>query len=54
METAEQNTSKQISAKETALQNVYKYSMIFLFFFQIGVISEKTESRKWNDDILGS
>ena len=25
METVEQNTSKQISVKETALQNIYKY-----------------------------
>jgi len=32
-ETAEQNTSKQVSAKETALWNVYKYSRIFFFFF---------------------
>jgi len=32
-ETVEQNTSKQVSAKETALQNVYKYSRIFFFFF---------------------
>jgi len=34
METAEQNTSKQVSAKKTALWNVYKYSKIFLFFFE--------------------
>jgi len=32
-ETAEQNTSKQVSAKETALQNVYNYSRINFFFF---------------------
>jgi len=32
-ETVEQNTSKQVSAKETALWNVYKYSRIFFFFF---------------------
>jgi len=32
-ETAEQNTSKQVSAKETALWNVYKYSRIISFFF---------------------
>ena len=36
-ETAERNTSKQFSAKETALQNVYKDSLLlllllFLFF----------------------
>jgi len=30
METVEQNTSKQISAKETALRNVYKYSLLLL------------------------
>ena len=29
-ETAERNTSKQVSAKETALRNVYKYSRIFI------------------------
>ena len=32
-ETAEWNTSKQVSAKETALQHVYKYSRIIFFFF---------------------
>jgi len=32
METAEWNTSKQVSAKETALQNVYNYSRIIFFF----------------------
>jgi len=32
METVEQNTSKQVSAKETALQNIYKYSRISFFF----------------------
>jgi len=32
-ETVEQNTSKQVSAKETALQNVYNYSRIIFFFF---------------------
>jgi len=36
METMERNTSKQVSAKETALQNVYKYSRkdyYYYFFF---------------------
>jgi len=33
METVEQNTSKQVSAKETALRNVYNYSRIIFFFF---------------------
>jgi len=33
METAERNTSKQVSAKETALRNVYKYSRKDFFFF---------------------
>jgi len=33
METAEQNTSKQVSAEETALRNVYNYSRIKFFFF---------------------
>jgi len=32
-ETAERNTSKQFSAKETALRNVYKYSRKDIFFF---------------------
>jgi len=32
-ETVEWNTSKQVSAKETALQNMYDYSRIFFFFF---------------------
>ena len=32
-ETTERNTSKQFSAKETALRNVYKYSRIIGFFF---------------------
>jgi len=32
-ETAEQNTSKQVSAKEIALQNVYKYSRKIKNFF---------------------
>jgi len=31
-ETVERNTSKQASAKETALQNVYNYSRIIFFF----------------------
>jgi len=44
-ETAEQNTSKQVSAKETALQNVYKYSRIFFFFLKQSKCG-KTESRK--------
>jgi len=32
-ETVEQNTSKQISAKETALQNVHKYLLLLLLSF---------------------
>ena len=32
-ETAEQNTSKQVSAKETVLRNMYKYSRKDFFFF---------------------
>jgi len=31
METAEQNTSKQVSAKETALRNMHKYSKKYFF-----------------------
>jgi len=38
-ETAEWNTSKQFSAKETTLWNVYKY--LFIFFFWTGVNVEK-------------
>jgi len=33
METAERNTSKQVSAKETVPWNVYDYSRKFFFFF---------------------
>ena len=33
MKTAERNTSKQVSAKETVLRNMYKYSRINFFFF---------------------
>jgi len=33
MKTVERNTSKQVSTKETALWNVYKYSRFFFFFF---------------------
>jgi len=33
-ETAEWNTSKQVSAKETALWNVYDYSRINFFFLK--------------------
>ena len=32
-ETVEQNTSKQVSAKETVLRNMYKYSRKDFFFF---------------------
>jgi len=47
IETAEQNTSKQVSAKETALRDVYKYSRIYIYiyfkknFFLSGVNMEK-------------
>ena len=41
METAERNTSKRVSAKETALQHVYKYSRIIFFFFWSRVNVEK-------------
>jgi len=53
-ETVEQNTSKQISAKETALRNVYKYSRInFFFFFLKRNEYGGTESRKWIERISG-
>jgi len=51
-ETAEQNTSKQVSAKETALRNIYKYSRIFFFLKQSKC--RETESRKWIESISGS
>jgi len=44
--TAEQNTSKQVSANETALQSVYKYSRIIFFFFLKRSECRETESRK--------
>jgi len=53
METVERNTSKQISAKETALRNVYKYSLLLLLLLSIFFFF-KTELRKWNKGILGS
>jgi len=47
--TAEQNTSKQVSANETALQSVYKYSrIIFFFFFLKGGECREKKSRKWD------
>jgi len=33
METAEQNKSKQVSAKVTALWDIYKYLLLLSFFF---------------------
>ena len=52
-ETVEQNTSKQVSAKVTALRNVYNYSRINFFFLKRSECGE-TESRKWNGGNLGS
>ena len=43
-ETAEWNTSKQVSAKETALRNVYDYSRINKFFFFL----ERSECGEWS------
>ena len=47
-ETAKRNTSKQVSAKETALQN-YKYSRRFFFFFFQRVVNVKNrvEEMDW-------
>jgi len=45
METVEQNTSKQVSTKKTALQNVYKYSKSFFFFKKQSEYGE-TKARK--------
>jgi len=43
-ETVEWNTSKQVSANETALQNVYGYSRIIFFFFFL----KRSECRERN------
>jgi len=51
METVEQNTSKQVSAKKTALQNMYKYSKFFFFFLKQSECRE-IETRNWNKDIF--
>jgi len=40
-ETAERNTSKQVSAKETAPRNVYDYSRKFFFFFFLSGVNAK-------------
>jgi len=48
METAEQNTSKQVSTKETALRNVCKYLIIIIFFFLNWSEYRKAEAKKWN------
>jgi len=54
METVERNTSKQVSAKETALRNVYKYLRIINFFFFLNRSDcRETESRKWIEGISG-
>jgi len=55
METAERNTSKQVSTKETALQNMYKYSRIIIIFFYLKQSDcKETKSRKWIEGISGS
>jgi len=48
-ETAEWNTSKQVSAKETVLRNVYDYLRINIFFFFLsGVNAENgVEEMGW-------
>ena len=47
-ETAERNTSKQVSAKETAPRNVYDYSRKFFFFFLSGVnVENRVEEMGW-------
>jgi len=53
METAEQNTNKQVSTNETALRNMYKYSRIIFFFLKWSKCG-KTELRKWDGDNSGS
>ena len=55
MKTAEWNTSKQVSAKETTLRSVYKYSrIIFSPFFLKQSECRETELRKWIEGISGS
>jgi len=50
METAERNTSKQVSAKETALWNVYKYSrIIYIYIFLKWNECRETEAMEWNE-----
>jgi len=49
-ETVERNTSKQVSAKETALWNMCKYLIFFSFLKQSEC--RETETRKWNEGIL--
>jgi len=51
--TVERNTSRQVSANETALWSVYKYSRIKFFFFLKRSECGETESRKWNGGNLG-
>jgi len=46
METAKQNTSKQVNAKGTAPRNVYKYSRRFFFFFFKGEVNVKNKVKK--------
>jgi len=53
METVERNTSKQVSANETALWSVYKYSRIIFFFLKRSECRE-TELKKWDRDNSGS
>ena len=45
METAEQNTGKQFSAKETALQNVYKDSFTKIFFLIFNGVNAEKQSQ---------
>ena len=42
-ETAERNTSKQVSTKETALRNVYDYSRKKFFFFFWSEVNAENE-----------
>jgi len=50
METAEWNTSKQVSVKETVLWIVYKYLNFFFFLKQYECGEMKM--RKWNEGII--
>jgi len=52
-EIVEWNTSKQVSAKETALWNVYNYSRIFFFFFNWRNFGKKSKKVRKKENEFG-